>query len=123
MKDINTIFGTEVTVEPEPGTARNIFTALPGVNGYLNSYMGTDKFSLIIRATIRAATYAALIAAVEDIDAVKDDAADTWQYGTMTWPAGIMEAPVILPGPNNRKFHLLANATWRCDIAARIIIL
>lgn len=124
---IDTLFGSEISVTPLPPVCETQYGGVAGANGVTGMRLGFRGYPIVIRGRLRTAaglTYAqaraAMITAINAINAYCDDAEDTWTYGSESHTATVLDRFVLLPGVRDRYYHYASNGSMYVDFIATL---
>lgn len=122
---ISTLFGSEIDVTPLPPVCETQYGGVAGANGVTGMRLGFRGYPIIVRGRLRTAsglTYAnaraAMISAINTINAYCDDAADTWTYGSESHTNTVLDRFTLLPAGRDKYYHYTSDGSMYVDFVA-----
>jgi len=112
MPALTDIFGTHINVTPQGRRRDKQKTGFAGAHGMTGMNLGSRGRPIVVTGTLYAAgasyalARAALLAAINVIDAYQDLSDDTYTYQSETYYYTTFESPVMIqPGPAGRGIY------------------
>lgn len=123
--NIETVFGSEISITPFPPVCETQFSGVAGANGLTGMRLGFRGYPIIIRGKLRTSYYAtyalaraAMITGLNNINAYCDDAEDTWYYGSENHTNTVLERVTLIPDAYGRVYHYTSAGTMYVDFVA-----
>ena len=122
MTTLNTLFGSEICVNPTPHNPQRQFSGFAGADGLTAMYMGTRGYTVEIAGKLRAAgaTYAsaraALITVVATVEGYQALGALNYSYGSEAYYFAIFEGFKVTGGKKKYHYNTQTAKAW-CEFS------